>query len=42
MTIPCLSTVVIDGKSYRWRDLQRLRKEQLAPDGPNTQTANSP
>jgi hypothetical protein len=25
-----LSTIVIDGKCYPWRDIQRLRREQLA------------
>ena len=28
--MPGLATIVIDGKTYCWRDLQRLRKEQLA------------
>ena len=28
--MPCPATIVIDGTTYRWRDLQRLRKEQLA------------
>ena len=28
--MPCPATIVIGGTVYRWRDIQRLRREQLA------------
>ena len=35
MTRP--SFIVIDGKRYRWRDIQQLRREQLAAARQDTQ-----
>jgi hypothetical protein len=28
--MPCPANIVIGGTVYRWRDIQRLRREQLA------------